>query len=526
MPSPAPRSRYLGVALFIAFPPAAVLAADQSFLVHSDTQYEWFDDGKNPTPGPTLTAQTKAIALWLSRHPPGTPVFLNGDVTAYGHGDEWKFMLADLGHRLVPNRYWGLGNHDYDNNIRQPDASGCFNNGCARDSIYHLDAATKNWGLDSFDYRTHDDGLFRYHTGSLAYSKTIGDIKFIQLHNHYYYSVEFKSEVFPRDYLFKITQSLDWLEQELKKAKAAGRFIVINMHRPPMGYGEGAQADAARARFAKLVTDHRVLAIFHGHTHSAGVREMIADTTNVFDSGASFRKTFLTADIDLDENALRVHQATDNRVSKQPLRTIELVKVFAPEVVVRPTPAGKIAASFHFGDTRRDKPVGWIKVQLSGEQSPREGRPGQQLTDLEPMKDYGYVLSAHADRDGEELATFTGTFNSGSSNHPPTNLCLEEWDVDRESITLRWERPLTFPTPAYSFVEGASVDSGATYRFRGPNDSNQASTRQKIFYTSNGITDPMRVDYSVYYWSASHGHTPAAVLHGKDFLTGAACPPE
>lgn len=522
----APRARYLAVALLIAFPPAVVLAADQSFLVHSDTQYEWFDDGRNPTPGPTLTAQTKAIALWLSRHPRGTPVFLNGDVTAYGHGNEWKFMLADLGHRLVPDRYWGLGNHDYDNNIRQPDGSGCYNNGCARDSIYHLEAATKNWGLDSFDYRTHDDGLFRQHIGSLAYSKTIGDIKFIQLHNHYYYSVEFKSEVFPRNYIFKITQSLDWLEKELEKAKAAGKFIVINMHRPPMGYGEGAQADAARARFAKLVKDHRVLAIFQGHTHSAGVRQMIGDTTNVFDSGASFRKTFLTADMDLGENVLRVYQANDNRVSTQPLRTIELVQVFAPEVVVRPTPTGEVAASFHFGATRRDTPVGWIKVQLSGEQSLREGRPGEQMTGLEPVKDYDYVLTAHANRDGEELARFTGRFNSGYGNHPPTHLCLEEWDADRKTITLRWERPLTFPTPSYSFVEGSSVDNGTNYRFRGPNDSNQNSTRQTISYALHGITDPMRVNYSVYYWSPSHGHTPAALLHGKDFFTGAACPSE
>lgn len=525
MQSRVPRALCLSVALCIAFPPAAVLAADQSFLVHSDTQYEWFDDGRNPDPGPTLIAQTKAIASWLSLHPKGTPVLLNGDVTAYGHGDEWKFMLADLGHRLVPERYWGLGNHDYDNNIRQPDGSGCYNNGCARDSIYHLDAATKSWGLDSFDYRTRDDGLFRQHIGSLAYSKTIGDIKFIQLHNHYFYSVEFTSNVFPKTYTFKITQSLDWLEKELEKAKAAGKLVVINMHRPPMSYGEGTQAEKARARFAQLMRDHRVLAIFHGHTHSVGVGQMIGDTTNVFNSGASFRKTFMTADIDLGANALRVYQATGNKVAAQPLRTVELVKVFAPEVVVQPTPAGAEAVSFLFGDTRRDKPVGWIKVQLSGEPSPREGRPGERMAALQPMKDYTYVLTAYATRGGEELATFTGTFNSGYSNDPPTNLCLEEWHGDLKRLTLRWDRPRTFPTPAYSFVEGANVDSGATYRFRGPNDSNQASTRQTIFYALHGITDPMRVNYSVYYWSPSHGHTPAALLQGKDFFTGAACPP-
>lgn len=525
MQSRVPRALCLSVALCIALPSAAVLAADQSFLVHSDTQYEWFDDGDNPDPGSTLRAQTKAIASWVSRHPPGTPVFLNGDVTAYGHGGEWRFMLSDLGHRLVPDRYWGLGNHDYENNVSHSDGEGCFNNGCARDSIYHLQDAARKWNLDAFDLRTHDTTWFRQHIGSLAYSKTIGEIKFIQLHNHYYYSVDFESAVVPKVYTFKITQSLDWLEKELKNAKAAGKLIVINMHRPPMEYGEGAHADAARARFAKLVKDHRVLAVFHGHTHSVGVRAMIGDTTSVFDSGASFRKTFLTADIDLGANALRVYQATGNKVATQPLRTVELVKVFAPEVVVQPTPAGAEAVSFLFGDTRRDKPVGWIKVQLNGETSPREGRPGERMAGLQPRKDYSYVLTAYATRGGEELATFTGTFNSGYTDDPPTNLCLEEWDVDLKRLTLRWDRPRTFPTPAYSFVEGANVDSGATYRFRGPNDSNQASTRQTIFYALHDITDPRQVNYSVYYWSPSNGHTRTAMLFGKDFFNGATCPP-
>lgn len=518
MQSPVPRALCLSVALCIALPPAAVLAADQSFLVHSDTQYEWFDDGRNPYPGPTLIAQTNAIAKWLDNHPKGTPVFLNGDVTAYGKGDEWEYMLNDLGRRQVPDRYWGLGNHDYDNNIRLPDGSGCYNNGCARDSIFHLAKAAKNWGLDAFDYKT----VHETHEGSLAYSKTIGDIKFIQLHNHYFYSVEFTSIYGLLTHTFKITHSLKWLEKELENAKAAGKFVVINMHRPPMTYGKGAEAEAARAKFAKLMKDHRVLAVFHGHTHAVGVGKMIGDTTAVFNSGASFRKTFLTADLDLGRNALTVYQANDNRVSTQPLRTIELAKVFAPEVMVRPTPSGKAATTFQFGQTRRDKPVGWIKVQLSGEQSPREGRPDQQM-ELEPRKDYEYALTAYAERGGTKLATFTGKFNSGWVNDAPTNLCIERMDLDRGLMELRWERPRTFPDTAHSLVEGRNKDTGATYRFRGPHDPNKYSTRATIFFSEHGIKDPLAMKYWVYYWSPSHGHTPFVELDMKDF-SHAGCP--
>lgn len=519
------RAHHLAVALLISLAPASACAADQSFLVHSDTQYQWSDDGKNRDPMATLTAQSKAIALWLARQPKAAPVFLNGDVTAYGHGDEWEVMLRDLGHRLIPNRYWGLGNHDYDNNIRLPDGSGCFNNGCARDSIYHLDAATKHWDLDAFDYRTRDDGLFRYHDGSLAYSKTIGDITFIQLHNHYAYQDEFKSTVGLRNYVFRITPSLHWLGGVLEKANAAGKFVVINMHRPPLGFGSGPEAEAARAQFKKLVTDHRVLAIFHGHTHVAGIEEPIGDTP-VFNSGASFRKTFLTADLDLRANQLTVYQANDNKVSRTPLQTVQLTKVFAPEVVLRPTPLGEPALLFSFGNTRRDLRVGWIKVKLSGESTEREGPPNQQMNGLTPKHDYNYVLTAYDARGGQVLATFTGSFNSGNAQYPPTDLCLGKWDVDQGHLTLHWERPLNFPAVHYSFVEGYSVDSGEWFRFRGPNDTNQGSTEQTIYYTDRGIADPTRLNYAVYYWSSSRGHTPAALLRGEDFFKGAGCLPK
>jgi hypothetical protein len=75
-------------------------------------------------------------------------------------------------------------------------------------------------------------------------------------------------------------------------------------------------------------------------------------------------------------------------------------------------------------------------------------------------------------------------------------------------------------------VEGYSVDSGEWFRFRGPNDTNQGSTEQTIYYTDRGIADPTRLNYAVYYWSSSRGHTPAALLRGEDFFKGAGCLPK
>jgi len=492
----------------------------QSFLVHSDTQYRWYDDGRNPDPKSTLEAQSKAIAAWLARQPAGTPVFLNGDVTAYGHGDEWTAMRADLGDLRIPDRYWGLGNHDYQNNIRLPDGSGCFNNGCARDSITHLISAARTWSLDSFDFKVTDQGLFKLHRGSLAYSKTIGDITFIQLHNHYAYAVDFVSSSGLQTYDYKISSSLPWLEKELKRAKQAGKFVVIHQHRPPTILGSGPQMEAALKTFAKLVKDYRVLAVFHGHTHKIGKRAAIGETP-VLDSGASFRKTFMTAELDLGKDALTVYEAKSNAVAAVPLQTIPLTRVFAPDVQVGKDARGEPSVFFFFGDTRRDRKVGWVTLQLAGESTSREGKPGAGFSQLKPMTDYEYTLTAFATKGGEPLATFKGRFNSGSRNAPPTNLCVDDINGSDNSLRLRWDRPATFPPGQLSFVEG--VHGGRVVRFRGPNSSNQQSTVETIRWLDHGVSSPTEFDYAVYYWSPSEGHTPRAVLRGADlFVSG--CP--
>ena len=496
-------------------------SAVQSFLIHSDTQYAWSDNGKNTNPGATLDAQSNAIAAWLALRPAGTPVFLNGDVTAYGHGDEWRKMLADLGDSRLRSRYWGLGNHDYDNNISRPGGSGCFNNECARDSITHLMTAVKGWGLDSFDFQVTDQGLFRVHRGSLAYSKTIGDITFLQLHNHYDYAVEFSSSSGWQTYTYKITPSLDWLEKQLETAKKAGKFVVIHQHRPPHALNSSAQAKAAERWFAHLVKHYRVLAVFHGHTHNLDEGPVSGDTP-VFQTGASFRKTFLTADLDLGRNELAVYQAKDNVIEAQPLQTVPLTKVFAPDVEAKKNANGELAVFFLFGHTRRDRKVGWVRVTLSGESGAREGIPGSGFAHLEPMKDYDYTLTAFETKGGEPLATFKGRFNSGSVNDPPTDLCVEKIDGVGNTITLRWKRPATFPPDQYSLVEAFGPEN-STIRIRGVNSTNQQSTRETFNPLQLGIKDITQYTFVVYYWSASQGHTPRVALRGADLLTSG-CP--
>lgn len=108
----------------------------QRFVIRADTQYPRGPDSANQPEESTrlMTEQDNAINQWRNSFGGNIPVFLNGDVTEFGHGREWSKMFEHLAR--VPGTYWGLGNHDYENNVDD-----CANNGCARDSIQHLEAA-------------------------------------------------------------------------------------------------------------------------------------------------------------------------------------------------------------------------------------------------------------------------------------------------------------------------------------------------------------------------------------------------
>lgn len=96
-----------------------------------------------------------------------------------------------------------FGNHDYQNNVGK-----CANNGCARDSIQHLEAAVRGWQVDAFHLTDEDRPDYRRWTGSYGYSKTIGSIMFIQLNDHYNYTNSFSSNsspIYPREVRFEIT---------------------------------------------------------------------------------------------------------------------------------------------------------------------------------------------------------------------------------------------------------------------------------------------------------------------------------
>jgi len=309
----------------LAFAPQAS-AEIRRMVVTSDPQYPWTDRTDNGAPESEadrdrrsealITEQYRSIVAFRAAHPgENIPVFVNGDITAYGHGHQREVMARLLG-ILGDNVHLGLGNHDYENNIRQDDGSGCYNNGCARDSVGDLIThVTHKRGRVSFDYSV-DPGMFNtVHRGSLAYAMTTPDrdrVLNIQLHNYPAYQVTFESLEGVTNNRYEIVSSLPWLRHliDLKLAKPAFGdwkdrdydFGIVHMHTPR-------EFDAD---FNAMVADADIPAIFAGHIHHQMGRRGDIGGVPLYLSGSASQRTYLIVEHDTDENVLRVYGVRNN----------------------------------------------------------------------------------------------------------------------------------------------------------------------------------------------------------------------
>lgn len=83
-------------------------------------------------------------------------------------------------------------------------------------------------------------------------------------------------------------------------------------------------------------------------------------------------------------------------------------------------------------------------------------------------------------------------------------------------MTLKWKDPNpNFRIPYYIQVEATEPDK-PLWVVRSVADDNR-STTQTIFFGLYG-RDPFAMNYNVYYWSSSEGHSPLAQLAGKDIF--------
>jgi cytolysin (calcineurin-like family phosphatase) len=318
--------------LLLVSPAHSIESAPRHLIFTSDPQYPWTD--KTDKGEAESNSELEARAKWLvetqydsiadfRRRNGGSaavPVMINGDITAFGHAGQRSYVQEVLDAKLQGAYDYGLGNHDYQNNVDD-----CFLNNCAAGSVEDL--KKRYWGkVGNMDLAARSSWPSTIYYGSLAYSKDYGDVHLVQLHNEPTYSVTFSSGTFVSPTVFEITPALDWLERDLQQAREQGKIILLNMHKPADWMGDWSQ----ERRFRDLVMKYEVSAIFAGHLHGSGGSSWYTGDVPGFISGSASQQTWLIASFSEDRKNLHISLVENNQWQKRELIATVPVKSGRP----------------------------------------------------------------------------------------------------------------------------------------------------------------------------------------------------
>ncbi|HDI3294265.1 TPA: peptidase inhibitor family I36 protein [Vibrio cholerae] len=191
-------------------------------------------------------------------------IFINGDLTEYGHGNEWTAFFNSMA--IVNNRaslYWGLGNHDYLNNQGDTYQNNAYVR-TMRNIWEHLSKMTSI----VYDATVNNSGHWVI-SGSLGYAVDLGDIYYIQLHDHMVdngYGYQLYNTYDYNDlnhccsfYGSNLWSTKNFLQKQLEFAAQNDKVVVIGKHRP-----------AVSPEIAELIKEYDVKLLFAGHYHQVG----------------------------------------------------------------------------------------------------------------------------------------------------------------------------------------------------------------------------------------------------------------
>ncbi|MGF1438750.1 metallophosphoesterase [Bacillus thuringiensis] len=205
-------------------------------------------------------------------------VIINGDITEFGHNEsyhperQWDTM-NDLFRVLRRPYYYGLGNHDIENNFGH-----CFDNSCFKSSMDNLRIHIGNRvpsNQSDINIRMGDPIVPAYFNGSFAYVVNFDRICSIQLNN--YPTME------ARTLAIHLHENLSWLRNQLQIAREQGRIIIIHVH----------QTGMLTPTYRNLFQEFGVVAIFGGHLHNNLGHYSTYNNIPVFLSGSASQRTYL-----------------------------------------------------------------------------------------------------------------------------------------------------------------------------------------------------------------------------------------
>ncbi|CAN7595373.1 MULTISPECIES: metallophosphoesterase family protein [unclassified Pseudomonas] len=299
-----------------------VFASDPQYPWTDKTDSEEYESDKEFEQRAKWLVETQFASIADFRSKMGgqsqVPLMINGDMTAFGHGWQRSYIRSTLQKYFNKDYLYGLGNHDYQNNVDD-----CFTNSCAAGSIveYQEHHADK---VDNFDLKVTGFLFDKTYSGSLAYSKNIGEVHLVQLNNEPTYATKISHPLNPTT--FNITAALDWLENDLRTARVQGYAIIINMHKPYDWQGDWSQ----ESRFRDMIAKYEVTAIFAGHLHENGGSMSYRGNVPVFLSGSASQETYLIASFSADRKQLQVDLVENNQwQNRKPVAKVPVKSIFA-----------------------------------------------------------------------------------------------------------------------------------------------------------------------------------------------------
>ncbi|QOS99883.1 metallophosphoesterase [Brevibacterium sp. JNUCC-42] len=279
----------------------------QALVITSDPQYPWTpcsDSKSSPTcPEDDDTKRRRSEELIREQYNnvnsytdtvSNASVLINGDITAYGHNSLWSpekqwDKMRDLLSILKKPYYFGLGNHDIEGN------EGIYFDTSMQRYINHVKSL--NLPSSQFDYKREvispppqGGSATLIESGSFGYAVDFGHIYSIQLNN---FPTMKRTYAVPGSSI-RMFENLNWLEEQLQKAQANNKIIIVNVHKPNDWTGGPNQ------RFKNLLKDYRVAAVFCGHYHfncgdytnDSSYSQYFGDIP-VFLSGSASQRTYL-----------------------------------------------------------------------------------------------------------------------------------------------------------------------------------------------------------------------------------------
>lgn len=247
---------------------------------------------------------------------------VNGDLSEYGREPQYNDYF-DIYHTSGIPVAEGLGNHDYLNNAHDCVeflSWGTSKSGCALSAVAREYSAIQDWKaslsqIPGFSFRSDayrsykavGEGVQDDYSGSLSYSWDVGDVHYVQLQNFPTYKVYLSASTYTMGGSADITDSLEWLKDDLNKATRRGKVSIINFHdaRPYYGDNDSHFIDKNNLtnlkKFKSIIMTHNVKAIFVGHTHQQAYCKAQNDTVfgyiPVYTAGALFNGDYYLLDV-------------------------------------------------------------------------------------------------------------------------------------------------------------------------------------------------------------------------------------